>query len=153
MLHWRLYYFMIQFMQYSSVFVIPMCTDVIMSAQAYTYDWSVTFLWVTCSSEETPVGQASTTHTAQWGHFMKLSGSMNQPGLHESKENIYHNQTFSFSGRTENTTSHCGYLRSLKISYKDNSLCIRWQAVLFSLSLVHQNCRSFPMSRPIMVCI
>lgn len=34
---------------------------------------------------------------------MKLSGSMIQPGLHESKENIYHNQAFSFTGSTETT--------------------------------------------------
>lgn len=29
---------------------------------------------------------------------MKLSGNMFQTGVHKSKENIYHNQTFSFRG-------------------------------------------------------
>lgn len=69
----------------------------------------VTCLWVTCSAEETPVSQSSNTCTAQQEHFMKLSGNTIQSGLQRSKENICHDQTFSFSGSTENTTSHCGY--------------------------------------------
>lgn len=85
-------------------------------------------------------------------HTYSAVGTLYETRLHESKENIHHNQTFSFTGSTENTTSHCGYLRSLKISYKDNSPCIRWQAVLFSLSLSHQNCMFFPMYASIMVC-
>lgn len=109
---------------------------------------SVTFLWVTFSFEETPVGQTSTTHTAQYETLLQHNSAW-APWV---KENIYHNQPFSFAGSTENITGHCGYLRSLKISQRDNSPCIRWQAALFSLSLLHQNCRFLPMPGPIIVC-
>lgn len=69
-----------------------MYIDVYMHTQmtALNSDFSVgnMFLWLT------PVGQASTTLTVQQENLLKLTGNMIQPGLHKSKKNIYHNQTF-----------------------------------------------------------
>lgn len=91
---------------------------------------SVAFLWVTFSSEEAPVDQSSAALTVLRGRSL---AAWTNPGF-KSPKKIFTttSRPFSFSGRAENTTSHCGYLRSLKISYKDNSPCIRWKALLFS---------------------
>lgn len=81
-----------QFTYHSSIFVFPLYIDVYIHAQMteLSNDFSVSnmFLWLT------PVGQASTTLTVQQENFLKLSGNMIQPEFHESKKNIYHNQTF-----------------------------------------------------------
>lgn len=53
------------------------------------------FLW------EAAVGQTNATHAVQQcRHFVKLSGNVIQTVLNKSNENIYHNQSFSFTGST-----------------------------------------------------
>lgn len=89
---------------------------------------SVAFLWVTFSSEETPVGQSRAALTVQRGRSLAAWTSL---GFRSPKKIFTTSRPFSFSGSAGNTTSHCGYLKSLKISYKDNSPSIRWQALLF----------------------
>lgn len=86
---------------------------------------SNTFLWGnTCRP-----GQR-TTQTVQWGHFIKTLWHHDSALVSTSPTKIFTTtRPFPFfAGCTENTTSHCGYLRSLKIPYKDNSPYIRWQS-------------------------
>lgn len=101
MFHWQMYLFNYQFTNHPDIWAFPLC----IYSSLLRSDLSVS----NRPPEETPVSQSSTTCTAQQEHFMKLSGNMIQSGLQRSKENICHDQTFSFSGSTENTTSHCGY--------------------------------------------
>lgn len=79
-----------------------------------------TLQWVTCSFGETPVSQTKSAYTENSRSAEETL--RRHDSLQKSKENIYHNQSFSFTGNAGNTSSHCGSLKHLKRFHKDDQM-------------------------------
>lgn len=136
-----------EFTDHSSIFVCLTHTVEYLKAHAITYDCyfsvSNTFLWGnTCRP-----GQR-TTQTVQWGHFIKTLWHHDSALVSTSPTKIFTTtRPFPFLlGALKIQPAIVVIWGVWKYPIKTTPRISDDKAVLFSLSLLHQNCRFFPMS-------